>query len=201
MERRVRAFAALAAVAATVAWVSAQQLTRRDADSLERKLSAVLARGAAKPAPRQSPVRTSFSERELNAYLKFSAHEQLPKGVVDPEVNLAGDRRISGHAVVDLDVVRTSKERSWFDPAAYLTGSVDLHASGLLQTANGRGTFQLESATVGGVSIPKSLFQELVTYYSRSPDLPNGFDLDKPFDLPAHIREVEIQRGGATVVQ
>ncbi len=201
MTRRVALVAALFVVVATAAWSSAQQLTRRDADSLEKKLSAVLARGAAKPDPRQNPVRTSFSEREVNAYLKFGAREQLPKGVIDPEVTLAGDRRISGRAVVDLDAVRMSKERGWLDPAAYLTGSVDLHAAGLLQTANGKGTFQLESASVGGVPIPKSLLQELVTYYSRSSDLPNGFDLDKPFDLPAHIREVEIQRGGATVIQ
>jgi hypothetical protein len=193
--------AALAAVVVTAAWSSAQQLTKRDAESLEKKLSAVLARGATRPAPRQPPVRTSFSEREVNAYLKFSFREQLPKGVVNPEVNLGGERRVSAHAVVDLDAVRTSKERGWFDPGAYLTGSVDLHATGLLRTANGRGTFELESATVSGISIPKSLFQELVTYYSRSADLPSGFDLDKPFDLPAHIREVEIQRGGATVIQ
>jgi hypothetical protein len=201
MTRRARLLAALAAVVATAAWSSAQQLTTRDAESLEKKLSAVLARGAAPPARTRVPVRTSFSEREVNAYLKFSAREQLPKGVINPEVSLAGERRVSAHAVVDLDAVRTSKERGWLDPAAYLTGSVDLHATGLLQTANGMGTFQLESASVGGVSIPKSLFQELVTYYSRSPDLPGGFDLDKPFELPAHIREVEIQRGGATVIQ
>ena len=184
----------------TAAWSSAQQLTKRDADILEKKLAGVLARGTAEPARGQSPVRTSFSEREVNAYLKFSAHDQLPKGIINPEVSLAGERRVSGHAVVDLDAVRTSKERGWLDPA-HLTGSVDLHAAGVLETANGKGKFQLESASVGGIQIPKSLFQELVTYYSRSPDLPNGFDLDKPFDLPAHIREVEIQRGGATVVQ
>lgn len=201
MTRRGRLFAALAAVVVTVAWVSAQQLTKSDADSLEKKLSAVLARGSAKAALGRSPVRTSVSEREVNAYLKFSAGDQLPKGVVNPEVSLAGDRRVSAHATVDLDLVRTSKERGWLDPAAYLTGSVDLHAAGLLATANGKGTFQLESASVGGISIPKSLFQELVTYYSRSADLPSGFDLDKPFDLPAHIREVEIQRGGATIIQ
>ncbi len=60
-----------------------------------------------------------------------------------------------------------------------------------------RGTFALESATLGAVPVPKSLLQELVTYYTRSPELPNGFDLDKPFDLPANIRQVELQRGAA----
>ena len=196
-----RVCAVVAAVVAAATMVAAQQLTPRDAESLEKKLAVVVARGAAKPDRKQSPVRTSFSEREVNAYLKFNASDQLPKGVVDPQVNLAGERRISGRAIVDLDVVRTSKVRSWLDPVAYLTGSVEVHATGLLHTSNGKGTLQVESASVGSVPIPKSLLQELVTYYSRSPDLPNGFDLDKPFDLPANIREVEIQRGGATVVQ
>lgn len=168
---------------------------------MEKKISAIAARGVAMGTGKRSPVRTSFTEREVNAYLKFNGREQLPNGVFDPQVNLAGDRRLSGRAVVDLDAVRKSKERSWLDPAAYLTGSVEVHATGLLNTAGGKGTLRLESATVSGVPIPKSLLQELVTYYSRSPDLPGGFDLDKPFLLPASIREVEIQRGAATIVQ
>jgi hypothetical protein len=45
------------------------------------------------------------------------------------------------------------------------------------------------------------LLQELVTYYTKSAEMPDGFNLDKPFDLPANIRQVEIQRGACTVVQ
>ena len=199
MTRR-RLLAAFVAVAAAASASAAQLFTKADADNLEKKLTAVLARGAVATS-RPAPVRTSFTEREVNAYLKFNGKDQLPTGVVDPHVSLAGDFRVSGSAIVDLDAVRTSKERSWLDPAAYVSGSVEVHAAGVLRTANGRGTFRLESASVGSLPIPKGLFQELVTYYSRSADLPNGFDLDKPFDLPANIREVEILRGGATIVQ
>ena len=201
MTRRAGVFAACSVVAAAVALSAAQELTRRDADLLEQKWSVVVARGATKPSAKVVPSRTSFSERELNAYLKFNAHDQLPKGVLDPQVSLVGDRRVSGRAIVDLDAVRSSKERGWFDPAAYLSGTVEVHMAGELQTANGKGTFQLESATVGSLPIPKSLLQELVTYYSRSADLPGGFEIDKPFDLPASILEVQIQRGAATVIQ
>lgn len=201
MTRQVPLCAALFAVLATGTLFSAQQLTRRDAESMEKKISAIAAHGAAKGTARSSVFRTSFTEREVNAYLKFSAREQLPSGLTDPELNLAGDRRVEGRAIVDLDAVRTSRARSWLDPAAYLTGSVEVHAIGVLQTSNGKGTLQLESATVSGIPIPKSFLQELVTYYSRSADSPGGFDLDKPFDLPASIREVEIQRGAATIVQ
>jgi hypothetical protein len=179
-----------------------QDLTHREADSMEQKLAAVEARSGARPARSiGAPVRTAFSEREINAYLRFKGQDLLPKGVVDPQVVIVGDRRVSGRAIVDLDAVRTSKERTWLDPAAYLSGLVEVRATGLLHTADGKGTFQLESATVGTLPIPKSLLQELVSYYSRSSELPGGFELDKPFELPAGIREVEIQRGTATVIQ
>ena len=74
-------------------------------------------------------------------------------------------------------------------------------AAGTLKTGEGRGQFALESATLGGVTVPKSLLQELVSYYSRSPELPNGVNLDQPFELPARIRTVETGRGAATIVQ
>jgi hypothetical protein len=202
MVRLVR-FAAVLVLAAGVGGLSAaQQPTRRDADSMEKKLSAIAERGVAPPARGQrTPLRTSFSERELNAYLRFHAGDELPDGVVDPAVSLVGDRRVTGAALVDLDAVRTSKERGWLDPAAYLTGTVQVRATGRLETADGRGTFQFESASVGSLPIPKALLQELLSHYSRSPELPDGLDLDKSFPLPANIREVEIQRGAATVIQ
>jgi hypothetical protein len=184
MRRRVLSVAAGVSLAVS-GLTAAQQLSRRDADAMERKIASIVQQGNAKPATLAKPVRTSFTEQEANAYLKFHGK----------------DRRVSGRAIVDLDAVRKSQPRSWFDPAAYLTGSVEVKATGVLHTSNGIGTFQLESATVGALPVPKSVLQELVSYYSRTPDTPAGFDLDKPFELPAKIREVEIQRGGATIIQ
>ena len=202
---RVRFFTALGVLCAMAGLSAMQQaLTRREAQSMDQKLLAVVKNAETAKGSKTAAVRswrTTFSEREVNAYLKFNAKEQLPKGVVDPQITIAGERRVMGRAIVDLDAVRTAKDRGWLDPAAYLSGSVEVRATGLLVTSSGTGTFQVESATVGGLPIPKSLLQELVSYYSRSPDLPGGFDLDKPFELPANIREVEIQRGAATVIQ
>jgi hypothetical protein len=199
--RRGTVFAgALGAVAIAGVVAAAQDLSQRDSESMERKLAAIVARGEATPARVSAPVRTSFTERELNSYLKYSGHEQLPKGLNDLQVTMAGERRITAHAIVDLDAVRTSKERSWLDPASFLTGTVQVSATGTLQTTNGTGIFQLESATVGSLPIPKTLLQELVSYYARSSDMA-GFEIDKPFELPSKIREVEIQRGAAAVIQ
>jgi hypothetical protein len=63
------------------------------------------------------------------------------------------------------------------------------------------GWFELESATVGGVPVPKWLLQEIVGHYSKGPADAAGISLDDRFALPANIREIEVQRGLAIVVQ
>jgi hypothetical protein len=45
------------------------------------------------------------------------------------------------------------------------------------------------------------VLQELVTYYSRTPENPEGINMDAPFELPARIREIRVGTGTSTVVQ
>lgn len=179
-----------------------QDLTRGEADSMDKKLSAIVDRAVTvAPSKPAKAIRTSFTEREVNAWFKFIGPGQLPTGVINPYVAIAEGGRLEGRATVDLDAVRKSRPRGLFDPANLLTGSVEVRAIGTLRASNGMGVFQLQQATLGGVPIPKSLLQDLVSFYSKTPDTPEGFNLDKPFELPANIRTVEIQRGAATVVQ
>ena len=58
-----------------------------------------------------------------------------------------------------------------------------------------------QSATVGVVPVPKLLLQEIVAYYSKSPSKPGGISLDDQFVLPARIREIQVERGQAIIVQ
>jgi len=90
---------------------------------------------------------------------------------------------------------------SLLDPMNYLMGRLSVTAVGRLRTANGVGHFDLESSSVGSVPIPKILLQEIVSYYSRSPEKPSGIGLDDPFALPARIREIQVERGQAIIVQ
>jgi hypothetical protein len=76
-----------------------------------------------------------------------------------------------------------------------------LTARGFFQTNEGRGQFHLESAEILRVPLPKPILEELVRYFSRSPERPNGIDIDAPFDLPAKIRKIETGRGEAVIVQ
>jgi hypothetical protein len=203
MERVIKPVAAIAAalVLSAAAPHARQELSRKDASSMEQKLVAIAARGNAAPTTKLPPMRTSFTEQEINALFQYSQLVQMPAGVLNPRLTIADAGLLTGRATVDLDAIRKSRERTMLDPLSYVTGSVEVTAIGTLKTANGQGTFDLQSATLGGVSIPKSLLQELVSYYSRTPETPNGFTLDKPFALPAAIQTVETRRGAATVVQ
>jgi hypothetical protein len=196
-------FAALALVAAlAMVPASAQpRLTKQDADRFQAKLGKIVVQGktaASKSAPARS---TSITDQELNSYLAFNAKGQVPAGVLEPTLNALGDGKVSGRAVVDLDAVRTQKQRGWLDPVGYLSGRLPVTASGRLTTKDGQGQFQLESAEISGVSVPKAVLQELLTFYSRSPENPNGISMEAPFELPARIREIRVGTGTSTVVQ
>jgi hypothetical protein len=193
--------AVLAAIVIAAGVHAGQVPTKQDSESMVRKIRAVDARAAQPPANGAAPLRTTFSEREVNAFLKYDGKTQLPVGVVDPQITIGENGQLEGRAMVDLDAVRKTQSSVLLDLIAMVTGSVEIRASGRLQAADGKGTLVLDRTTVSGISVPKGVLQSVVTHYSRTPDAPNGFDLDKPFDLPAAIRSVETQRGTAIIVQ
>jgi hypothetical protein len=173
--------------------------SRRDATLLKQKVATINAH-----AERQVKTgrRTMVTENEVNSYLAYETQGQLPTGVVEPTVAILGPGRLSGRAVVDLDAVRKAKNpTSLLDPMNYLMGRLPVSATGSLKTSNGVGHFALESASVGGVPIPKLILQEIVSYYSRTAENPGGVSLDDPFALPARIREIQVERGQAIIVQ
>ncbi|HEX6465062.1 MAG TPA: hypothetical protein VFZ98_11430 [Vicinamibacterales bacterium] len=196
--RRVLVFSSIVLLCA-VGLRADDALTKADATRFRVKL-AQIEKNAATPAKRAARV-TPISDAELNSYLRFLAGDQVPVGIAEPILHSAGDGRVTGHAVVDLDAVRTQKKRTWSDPLAYLSGRLPVAVQGTLTTANGVGRFALESAEISGVTVPKSLLQELLTYYSKSPERPNGISMDDPFQLPSAIKEIKVGVGTATVVQ
>jgi hypothetical protein len=76
-----------------------------------------------------------------------------------------------------------------------------VRATGVFRASNGVAQFELESADIAGVRIPKLLLQEIVSHYSRSAEHPSGINLDDPVALPARIREIHVERGQAVIVQ
>ena len=196
--RLAAAGVALALVGASV--TLSARLSKQEADQFSAKLTRIVTAGNTK-ALKPTPQAIQITDNELNSYFKYNAQSQIPVGIVDPTINALGDGRVGGRAVVDLDAVRKQKQRGWLDPMGYLTGRLPITATGRLVTKDGVGQFALESAEVSGVTIPKTVLQELLSYYSRTKENPNGINMDDPFELPARIREIRVGKATATIVQ
>ena len=175
-------------------------VSRRDAARLQAKIDKINKNVAGRhPA---APMRTPVTESELNSYLQYELGDKMPTGVKNPWVSMLGNNRVSGSATVDLaQVSKSHKSTGMMDPYNYLTGNVPITANGTLKSRNGVATFALESASISGVPVPVWMLQEIVSSYSKSPESPQGLALDKPFPLPSGIREIQLDRGQAVVIQ
>lgn len=205
MASRLRFALLLACGLAAAAQLGAEQrFTKQEADRCQGKLGRITSFGSAsksRATVRSAAQTTQLTDTEVNSYLRYHLKNQVPVGIVEPTLNALGDGLVKGGAVIDLDAVRKQKQRTWTDPLSYMSGKMPLTASGRLITQNGVGRFQLESAEISGISIPKSLVQELLSYYSRTPENPSGISMDDPFELPARIKEIRVGKGEAMVVQ
>jgi hypothetical protein len=177
---------------------AAANLTPQLADAFEKKVQLVQ-KNADEGA---KPLSTSFTEPETNSYLKFKAGSLLPTGLTEPVLTMEGQGRVSGTAVVDLDVVRQKQSSGgWFDPTSYLTGKLLVTAAGRVITGDGKGRIELERAEVSGVPIPKTFLNQMVNFFTRTADNPKGSTVDDVFELPAKIKRIDSEQGRFTVHQ
>ena len=179
--------------------MAALQLSKEQGDSVQRKIEEINKNASTEPV---RPKRTTMSEVEVNSYLAFNIREKIPRGLANPEIRIVGDGQLAGRVFVDMDEFKRHRSSGGFlDPLSYISGQVPLTARGVLRTRDGKGQFQLASAEILGVPLPKPIVQELVGFFSRTSENPNGFNLDAPFNLPAKIREVAVNQEQALVVQ
>ena len=68
-------------------------------------------------------------------------------------------------------------------------------------TWDGKGKFELESAEVSGVPIPKSFLAQMVNFFTRTSDNPRGSSIDDTFELPSDIRRIDVDANRFTVHQ
>jgi hypothetical protein len=168
--------------------------SRPQSDSFAKKLAIIKQHAAESP---KSTRRTTVTEGELNSWFVYRAPALLPVGVKEPSVTVVGNGKLVGVVTVDLDDVGKSKSGAW----NVLGGRVPITLSGVLRTKDGKGQFDLQSASLSGVPLPKFLLQEIVAHYTRSEDHPNGIRLDDPFDLPASIKQIDVGQGQAVIIQ
>lgn len=175
------------------------QLLREAGDRLQRKIDAIAQNGASNPT---HAMRTTITESEVDSYLAFNAKDKIPKGLSNPGVHILDNGQLTGRVLVDIDEFNRSRQSNGLmDPLSYISGQVPVTARGTLRASGGKGQFQLASAELMGFPLPKPVLQELVSFFTRTRENPAGFNLDAPFNLPAKIREVAINRGEAVIVQ
>jgi len=178
---------------------AADVLTPQLADAFSKKIVLVQKQADEKAAKARSTV---FTQAETNSYLKFQAGDLLPTGLTQPELTMIGQGKVSGKAIVDLDVVRQKQSSGgWFDVTSYLTGKLPVTASGRIVTWDGKGKFEVESAEVSGVPIPKTLLAQMVNFFTRTADNPRGSSIDDTFELPANIQRIDVDASRWTVHQ
>ena len=133
----------------------------------------------------------------------YRAQPVLPAGVSQPQITIVGEGRLAGQATIDLDAVakRRSSGGGAFDPLSLIGGKVPVAVTGILHTRDGQARFEVQSAEMSGIPVPVTVLQEVLTYYSRSDERPQGVRLDDVFTLPANIRQIEVGQGQAVVVQ
>ena len=202
MRQRVLAGVSFVVIAATALdgrerFQSENPLTMEDGQRLEQKVEQ-LSRPAS-DARRHAPV--VLYQREVNAYLRFQAAPEFPTGVTEPFVALGDGGGVTVSATVDLSGLRDVRPRSLFDPLRYLGGNLPVSARGVLRTERGIGRVDVVAVTVGGVPVPATVLSELVRYYSRNEQRPDGVDLAEPFELPYGVTEVRVGHEQAVVVR
>ncbi len=78
---RVVLLVGLPAFLLTAAGQATQDRSKADADLMRKKLATIVARSEQKTAQKPSPLRTTFTDREANAYFKVDGPDFLPPGV------------------------------------------------------------------------------------------------------------------------
>jgi hypothetical protein len=187
---------ALLIVAATL---QAADTSRPQADTFAKKIAIINQHAEQSSAGAR---RTTLTENELNSWFAFRAQPLLPTGLTQPKVTIVGNGKLMGSATVDLDAIGKQRGSGGsLDVWSYLGGRLPLSVAGVLHTQNGQGRFELHAADISGVPVPKTLLQELLSYYTRTQETPQGLRLDDPFTLPANIKQIEVGQAQAVVVQ
>ena len=182
--------------------LQAASVSRQQGDAFAKKVALIQRQGDVSAKATVGSRRTALSEDEVNSWFTYQAQPLLPNGLTQPKLTIVGDGRVTGQATVDLDAVAKKRgSGGTFDPWSLIGGRVPVNVIGILHTRDGMGRFEMQSADIGGVPVPKSVLQELVSQYSRTPAHPAGVDLDDAFALPAKIRQIEVGAGQAVVVQ
>ncbi|HYO83981.1 MAG TPA: hypothetical protein VES20_21435 [Bryobacteraceae bacterium] len=185
--RRLCALAAVCMLAAGASAVS-QQYT-----SIQRKFQQI-DKKQVKPGQR-----ISLTAAELNAYVQTELPKVAPPGVRRPAVQLQGNNRASGAALIDFVKLRTSqgKPPNWL-LRKLLEGEHEVSVTARVQSGGGQATVHLEQVQISGVPISGGALDWVVQNY-LIPHYPDA-KVGRPFALRHGVDRIEVTPGVAYVV-
>jgi hypothetical protein len=161
MSNRLRSVVAIALGGAVLVSLEAATVSPQSAEVFAEKVSVIRRHGDL--GQRAGARRTPVTQDELNSWFAYRAKPLLPNGVMQPEVTIVGQGRLSGQAIVDLDAVAKRRATGGaFDPWALLGGRVPVKVTGILHTRDGLARLEIQTAEVSGVPVPPTLLQEVV---------------------------------------
>jgi len=166
------------------------------AERVEKMLGELEARENAKEKDKEKRTYI-LTESDLNAFLAARIKERPRKDVESLRIEMK-DAFFTTFLKVDLDQVDIkgdSMTKSLLK--ALLRGKQTIEFDGRLKSDNGKGTYEVERATLNGMPLPPSLVNSILSAVGRQQDPP--FDPTEPFDLPYGIKTVKVSPGKATL--
>lgn len=167
--------------------------TSPEARSVEQKLQRLESNAA---SSRPNPAPTTFSDREVNAYLA-SDQVEMPNGVETVKLEFAPGT-ISGTARVDFDKALAGARSSnpllsMFSGVHVVAAATHAHGDG------GKGYVHIDSVSLDGIDVPNFVLQIFIERYLQ-PKYPQ-IGLDSKFDLPDRIERATVSEHAISLVQ
>ncbi|RPI27818.1 MAG: hypothetical protein EHM61_07165 [Acidobacteria bacterium] len=189
---------ALIAVAASFLGQTPAPATAKSPDPAVERVEKMLEDLEAREMAKNNEKRTyTLTEPDLNAYLAAKIAERPRKDVESLKVEMK-EGFFTTHILVDFDQVEIKGDSMTKTLVkAILHGKQTIEVDGRLQTDNGKGTYQVERASLNGMPLPSALVNSILSSVGRRQDPP--FDPIEPFDLPYALKTVKVTPGKAVL--
>jgi hypothetical protein len=146
-----------------------------------------------------SGTRVPLTSEELNSYVRAELPNVAPTGIREPVVELHGNNRATGRALIDFVKLRSAqgKPPGWL-LRNLLRGEHEVAVTTRLQSSGGSAVVNIEQVEVGGIPVSGSALDFLIDNYV-TPNYPDA-KIGKPFRLKYGMERLEVAKNVAYVV-
>lgn len=141
------------------------------------------------------------TQSSINSFFHFKGSDFLPHGVHGLKCELLGEGRVFANVTVGVEEVLSRVESDVLGVLRFLKGHVEISVMFSVSAEKRIGQVTLESVRIGSIAIPSSILVTLIRSYTRSDEVPNGFDLESRFSLPHGLERMQVDKGVVSVVQ